>query len=81
MRKLNIFCWAVVIFAFSYFGGHFAYWLLIDATEPKAYREMTDQERAESKRLFKKHGNSAAVCSHDGTNCYFIRNGKKMRWM
>jgi hypothetical protein len=81
MRKLNIFCWSVAIFAMGYFGGHFAYWLFVDATGPGVVREMTDQQRAEHKRLLKKHGDYPVTCDHEGQNCYFVRDGKKMRWM
>jgi hypothetical protein len=70
-----------LLFALIYFGAGFTYWLFWDATGPGIVREMTDEQRAESKRLFKKHGNSSAVCDHDGTNCYFIRNGRKIKWM
>jgi hypothetical protein len=83
MRKLNIFCWLVVIFAFSYFGGHFAYWLLIDATDPSnTGRALTDEELKEHKRLQRKHGDYPVYYFSDKPDeKYFIRDGKKCRWL
>ena len=70
----------ILLFAFVYFATGTAYWLFIDATGPGVVQEMTDEQRQKSKRLFKKHGNSSAVCDHDGSNCYFIRDGRNIKW-
>lgn len=77
--KKNILFW-IAIFIILCFSLHLAYWLFIDATESPQYTEMTDEERKEVKRLFRKHGNAAATCSSGMKNCYFIRDGKKCKW-
>jgi hypothetical protein len=74
--------WIGIIFSALYYGGHFTYWFFIDATEPVTYRDMTDQERAEHKRLLKKHGDYPVYYFSDKPDeKYFIRDGQKCRFM
>jgi hypothetical protein len=50
-------------------------------------REMTPEKKQENKRLRKKHDQAVIVtCDYSHTtqqfsNCYFVRDGKKCRWM
>jgi hypothetical protein len=74
--------WVGIIFSALYFGGHFVYWYFVDATSPVVYQEMTDQERAEHKRLLKKHGDYPVhYYSDKPEQKFFTKDGRIYRWM
>ena len=77
MQALRILTLTAIIFVGLYFGLHIARWIIVDTI---TISQPTEEERAEHRRLLKKHGNYTVYNDGDG-KWYFIRNGVKCKWM